>query len=69
MMQAPPKPIEMRLYYINQSCALASHIVANEAGIPVQPVRVDLQASTEFQPPVLLMRWAGVTTQAQSKER
>jgi hypothetical protein len=27
------------------------------------------QPSTEFQPPVLLMRWTGITTQAQNKER
>jgi glutathione S-transferase len=33
----------MKLYYIFQSCALAAHIVANEAGVPVEPVRVDLQ--------------------------
>jgi glutathione S-transferase len=33
----------MKLYYISQSCALAAHIVANEAGVPVEPVRVDLQ--------------------------
>jgi glutathione S-transferase len=32
----------MRLYYIAQSCALASHIVANEAGVPVDIVEVDL---------------------------
>jgi glutathione S-transferase len=33
----------MNLYYIEQSCALAPHIVANEAGIPVNPVRVDFK--------------------------
>lgn len=32
----------MKLYYIAQSCALASHIAANEAGIPVEVVEVDL---------------------------
>jgi glutathione S-transferase len=33
----------MKLYYLPQSCALAPHIVANEAGIPIDPVRVDFQ--------------------------
>ena len=33
----------MQLYYILESCSLASQIAANEAGIPVQPVQVDLQ--------------------------
>lgn len=32
----------MKLYYIAQSCALASHIAASEAGIPVEAVEVDL---------------------------
>lgn len=32
----------MKLYYIAQSCALASHIAACEAGIPVEVVEVDL---------------------------
>lgn len=32
----------MKLYYIAQSCALASHIAASEAGIPVDIVEVDL---------------------------
>jgi glutathione S-transferase len=36
----------MKLYYIVGSCALAPHIVANEARIPVQPVEVDLQTKT-----------------------
>jgi glutathione S-transferase len=36
----------MKLYYIPESCALASHIVATEAGIPVEPVRVDLRTKT-----------------------
>jgi glutathione S-transferase len=36
----------MKLYYIPQSCALAAHIVASEAGIPVDPVRVDLKTKT-----------------------
>jgi glutathione S-transferase len=31
----------MKLYYIHQSCALAAHIVALEAGIAVEPVKVD----------------------------
>lgn len=43
----------MKLYYIAQSCALASHIVANEAGILVEPIEVDLAtkktgAGTDF---------------------
>jgi len=33
----------MNLYYIDRSCALAPHIAANEAGIPVNPVRVDFK--------------------------
>ena len=32
----------MKLYYIAQRCALASHIAASEAGIPVEVVEVDL---------------------------
>src|SRR5205807_1406451 len=36
----------MKLYYMQESCALASHIVANEAGIPIRPVRVDPQTKT-----------------------
>ena len=32
----------MKLYYIAQSCALASHIAASEAGIPLDVVEVDL---------------------------
>jgi glutathione S-transferase len=36
----------MKLYYISESCALASHIVASEAGIPVQPIRVDFPTKT-----------------------
>src|SRR5499426_3991857 len=33
----------MKLYYILESCALAPQIVANEAGIPVEPVRVEFK--------------------------
>jgi glutathione S-transferase len=33
----------MKLFYIPETCALAAHIVANEAGIPVDPVMVDLR--------------------------
>jgi glutathione S-transferase len=33
----------MKLYYILESCALASHIVANEAGISIEPIQVDLR--------------------------
>jgi glutathione S-transferase len=33
----------MRLYYIPESCALASYIVAKEANIPIDLVKVDLQ--------------------------
>jgi glutathione S-transferase len=36
----------MKLYYMLESCALAPQIVANEAGIPVQPVRVDFKTKT-----------------------
>src|SRR5688572_19112709 len=36
----------MNLYYILNSCALAPHIVANEAGIPVEPFRVDFPTKT-----------------------
>lgn len=44
MLRPPTDPeASMKLYYIFQSCALAAHIVANEAGIPVEPIRVDLQ--------------------------
>jgi hypothetical protein len=35
--------MSMKLYYIPESCALAAHIVANEAEIPVAAVRVDLR--------------------------
>ena len=36
----------MKLYYIPESCALAPQIVANEAGIPVESVRVDFKTKT-----------------------
>jgi glutathione S-transferase len=36
----------MNLYYLPDSCALAVHIVANEAGIPVQPLKVDQSTKT-----------------------
>src|SRR5262245_42013736 len=49
--QSPPAPhtdkeASMKLYYMLESCALAPQIVANEAGIPVQPVRVDFKTKT-----------------------
>lgn len=34
----------MKLYYTSGTCALASHIVANEAALGVTPVMVDLRA-------------------------
>src|SRR5215510_2342091 len=33
----------MKLYYILESCALAPQIVANEASIPLNPIRVDFK--------------------------
>lgn len=36
----------MKLYYSPGSCALSPHIVANEAGIPVELVKVDLKSKT-----------------------
>src|SRR5215510_4244437 len=33
----------MKLYYILESCALAPQIVANEASIPLNPLRVDFK--------------------------
>ena len=36
----------MNLYYIQGSCALAPHIVAIEAGIPVQAIEVDFPTKT-----------------------
>jgi glutathione S-transferase len=36
----------MKLYYISQSCALATHITANEAGIPVDLMLVDFPTKT-----------------------
>jgi glutathione S-transferase len=37
------KRLAMKLYYITGTCALAPHIVANEAGISIQPIQVDLK--------------------------
>lgn len=34
----------MKLYYSPGACSLSPHIVANEAGVPVELVRVDLRA-------------------------
>ena len=36
----------MDLYFSPGACSLAAHIVAHEAGIPVNPIRVDLRAKT-----------------------
>jgi glutathione S-transferase len=36
----------MKLYYSAGSCALSPHIVALEAGIPIEAVRVDLKSKT-----------------------
>jgi glutathione S-transferase len=36
----------MKLYYSPGTCALAPHIVAAEAGIPLETVRVDLKTKT-----------------------
>jgi glutathione S-transferase len=36
----------MKLYYSSGSCALSPHIVALEAGIPVETVKVDLKTKT-----------------------
>ncbi len=36
----------MKLYYSSGTCALAPHIVALEAGIPVELVKVDLKTKT-----------------------
>jgi glutathione S-transferase len=36
----------MKLYYILESCALAPQIVANEASIPVESIRVDFKTKT-----------------------
>jgi glutathione S-transferase len=36
----------MNLYYIQGSCALAPHIVAIEAGIPIQAIEVDFPTKT-----------------------
>ncbi len=37
----------MKLYYAYQSCALAAHIVACEAGIAIDPVKVDIDGQTK----------------------
>jgi glutathione S-transferase len=34
----------MKLYYAPGACSLAAHIVSREAGLPVEPVKVDLKA-------------------------
>jgi glutathione S-transferase len=34
----------MKLYYSSGACSLSPHIVAREAGIPVDLVKVDLKA-------------------------
>ncbi len=36
----------MKLYYSPGTCALAPHIVALEAGLPLEPVKVDLKTRT-----------------------
>lgn len=36
----------MRLYYSPGACSLAPHIVAREAGVPIELVRVDLPSKT-----------------------
>lgn len=36
----------MKLYYSPGACSLAAHIVAHEAGVAVEPVKVDLKAKT-----------------------
>src|SRR5262245_55948062 len=36
----------MKLYYSSGSCALSPHIVALEAGIPIETVKVDLKTKT-----------------------
>lgn len=36
----------MKLYYSPGACSLSPHIVANEAGIPLELVKVDLQTKT-----------------------
>src|SRR5215475_14910998 len=36
----------MKLYYAPAACSLSPHIVAEEAGIPLELVKVDLKAHT-----------------------
>ena len=36
----------MKLYYSPAACSLSPHIVAREAGIPIELVKVDLKAHT-----------------------
>lgn len=36
----------MKLYYATGTCALSPHIVANEAGIPLELVKVDVKTKT-----------------------
>jgi glutathione S-transferase len=48
LMTAPPRPSEaptMKLYYAPGACSLSPHIVAREAGIPLELERVDIKAS------------------------
>ena len=36
----------MKLYYTPGACSLSPHIVAEEAGVPLDLVKVDLKAHT-----------------------
>src|ERR1700744_1950321 len=40
------KDITMKLYYAPGACSLSPHIVAEEAGVPVDLVKVDLKTHT-----------------------